>query len=393
MVARNSRHGVEDLWTNRRTGKPTKLYGKGKRWRARHVSDEGKEFTQRFERKRDAQAWLDEQTTAKATGSFVAPARGRVQFREVAEAWFATKAERKPKTVAGYRNLLDTLVLPKWGDSQLADIRFEHVQTWIAEMRASGFRDPSKGLSASRVRQAHQLFSAVMTYAVRGRHIVANPAEGVDLPRETKRVHRYLMHTEVEALAAKMGDWKTLTYLLAYTGLRWGEATALRAGDVDLDRGRLHVARAVGRVKGEYVFGTPKNHSTRWVPMPAFLVELLRDELEGLDEDEIVFATPKGDPLLGDTYRGEFYKHRPYSDLRPHDLRHTAASLAIHAGANVKAVQRMLGHETATLTLDRYGHLFDDDLDRVAVSLENSRAYSLRTEGGSSKVVPLRKAP
>ena len=392
-TVRNRRSGVEDLWTNKRTGEPTKLYGNGKRWRARHVDDEGREYTKRFERKRDAQAWLDEATTAKVTGSFVAPARGRVPFKDVAEAWFATKAERKPKTVAGYRSLLDTLVLSRWGTTPVAEVRFEHIQTWIADMRASGVRSPTKGLSASRVRQAHQLLSAVLDYAVRARHITSNPAKGVELPREPKRERLYLTHGEVAVLAAKMGDWKALTYLLAYTGLRWGEATALRARDIDLDRRRLHVARAVTRLGGEYVFGTPKNHATRWVPIPRFLAGLLRDELEGLDDDEIVFATPKGDPLLGDTYRAIFGKHRPYPDLRPHDLRHTAASLAIQSGANIKAVQRMLGHETATLTLDLYGHLFDEDLDRVAESLENSRAYSLRTEGDSSKVVPLRKAP
>lgn len=73
--------------------------------------------------------------------------------------------------------------------------------------------------------------------------------------------------------------------------------------------------------------------------------------------------------------------------LTPHELRHTAASLAIAAGANIKVVQRMLGHKTATLTFDRYGHLYDDDLDAVATALDKaarkaskSTAYSLRTE-------------
>ena len=238
----------------------------------------------------------------------------------MAEAWFATKSERKPKTGAGYRSLLYMLVLPRWGNTAVSKVRFEHVQAWVADMRASGVRSPSKGLSASRVRQAHQLFSAVLGYAVRARYITSNPAKGVQLPRDPKRESLYLTHVEVEALATKMGRWMTLTYLLAYTGLRWGEATALRAKDIDLDRRRVHVARAVTRLKGKHVFGSPKNHATRWVPISRFLVGLLRDELEGLDAYEIVFATPKGEPLLGDTYRGIFGKYRPYPELRPHDL-------------------------------------------------------------------------
>ena len=64
--------------------------------------------------------------------------------------------------------------------------------------------------------------------------------------------------------------------------------------------------------------------------------------------------------------------------VRLHDLRHTCASLAISAGANVKVVQKLLGHMTATLTLDRYGHLFPDDLDAVADAFD-SAAGSLRT--------------
>lgn len=61
---------------------------------------------------------------------------------------------------------------------------------------------------------------------------------------------------------------------------------------------------------------------------------------------------------------------RDFPRLTPHDLRHTAASLAVSAGANVKAVQRMLGHASAAMTLDRYADLFDDDLDAVAVALD-----------------------
>jgi integrase len=61
-----------------------------------------------------------------------------------------------------------------------------------------------------------------------------------------------------------------------------------------------------------------------------------------------------------------------YVGLVPHELRHTAASLAIASGANVKVVQTMLGHKSATLTLDRYGHLFGDDLDALADRLDSA---------------------
>jgi len=65
--------------------------------------------------------------------------------------------------------------------------------------------------------------------------------------------------------------------------------------------------------------------------------------------------------------------------IRLHDLRHSCASLAIRAGANVKVVQRLLGHKSAALTLDRYGHLFPDDLDAVADAFDEAAADDLRT--------------
>jgi integrase len=76
--------------------------------------------------------------------------------------------------------------------------------------------------------------------------------------------------------------------------------------------------------------------------------------------------------------------------LRVHDLRHTAAALAISSGANVKMVQRQLGHRSATLTLDRYGHLFPDELDGLSDALESLRsADSLRTATDVGDVISL----
>ena len=235
------------------------------------------------------------------------------------------------------------------------------------------------------------MLRGVLDYAVKRRHIAVNPALGVDLPRKVTLERRYLTHRQVEDLAAQMGEWRLLTQTLAYTGLRWGEAVALRVRRVDLDRGRIEVAESVTRVGKELVVGPPKSHAHRSVPVPAFLVEELRPVLEELDGDDLVFESPIGGYLTSWTYRSKFDVARPYEEMTPHDLRHTAASLAIQSGANIKAVQRMLGHATATLTLDRYGHLFDDDLDHLAANLAEARAYSLRTPEGQRKVVPIKK--
>lgn len=390
-MRRSRRSGVEDLWTSKRTGEATRLHGQGMRWRARYVDDEGREQTRRFPRKRDAENWLDQTTADLVTGTYVQPAKKKIVVRDLAEGWYGTKSELKPKTLEGYRGLLDTLVLPKWGGVAVGDVAHEGVQAWISEMRTSGVRDTEKGLSPSRTIQAYQVLRGVLDYAVKRRHIAVNPAVGVDLPRKVTLERRYLNHRQVEDLAASMGEWRVLTLVLAYTGLRWGEAVALRARRVNLERGRIEVSESVTRVGRELVVGPPKSHAHRSVPVPVFLVDELRTLIEELEDDDLVFESPVGGYLTSWTYRSKFDVARPVQGMTPHDLRHTAASLAISAGANVKAVQRMLGHATATLTLDRYGHLFDDDLDHLAANLGESRAYSLRTEGEKRKVVPIRK--
>lgn len=402
---RNRRAGVEDLWrktvteidpaTGSRTSVrvSSKLDGTGKRWRARYVDERAKEYTRRFDRKVDAQNWLDQVTTEHVTGVYVDPARKSELFGPVAEQWFATKATKAPKTIAGYRSLLDRHVLPRWEQVKLKDIGYEDVQIWVTGLSASGggYRFEDRGLSASRVIQAYQILNQVLRYAVRTKRLALNPANDIELPRKTEPEKRYLNHHQVHALAASAGRFRVLVLSLAYCGLRFGEAVALRVKNVDPVRSRLWVSTSATNVAGHgIVEGSTKNHSARAVPVPAFLMGLLVQHIDGRADTDLVFPSRRGGFLPLGELRWAFdraTKETGLSGLVPHELRHTAASLAIAAGANVKVVQRMLGHKTATLTLDRYGHLFPDDLDTVAQSLNaasrqalESTAYPLRTD-------------
>jgi hypothetical protein len=119
------------------------------------------------------------------------------------------------------------------------------------------------------------------------------------------------------------------------------------------------------------------------VPVPVFLIRLLASEIADRDHAQLVFPSARGGGFLTlGQARYAFTKATNTVDgahgVRLHDLRHTCASLAISSGANVKVVQRLLGHKTAVLTLDRYGHLFPDDLDAVADAFDTA-ADALRT--------------
>jgi integrase len=401
---RRRRAGVEDRWFKKsrdEDGKalmtPTSLHGRGSRWRARYVDDLGREHAKGFGRKVDAQQWLNKQISDQVTGVWVDPALSSLNFGVLAERWFSTKATRAPKTVAGYRSLLDTIVLPRWRSVPLSDMRYEDLQVWITSLSADGsVRFEGKGLSASRVRQTHQLVGAVLKFSVRAKHLPANPADGMDLPRLPDTEQRYLTHDQLHRIAVASGRHRTLILLLGYCGLRFGEAAALRVADVDVAARRIRVIRSVTYVrKIGLVEGPTKNHGSRTVPVPAFLAKLLMTEMNGREKRALVFESARetGYLTLGQA-RYAFQKAATAVNgcegVRLHDLRHTCASLAISAGANVKVVQRLLGHKTAVLTLDRYGHLFPDDLDAVADAFDLLRTPCGRSTP-SNAVRPPRK--
>lgn len=136
-------------------------------------------------------------------------------------------------------------------------------------------------------------------------------------------------------------------------------------------------------VRGELIRGTPKSHERRSVPYPSFLDTPLRQRTAGRGLEEPLFATDRGYEIRGNNFRKRVFRPalKRVQDADPlfptvtiHDLRHTAASLAISTGANVKAIQRMLGHASAAMTLDVYADLFDDDLDHVASMLDAAAA-------------------
>jgi hypothetical protein len=159
-----------------------------------------------------------------------------------------------------------------------------------------------------------------------------------------------------------------------------------RSGSVgwDLLRGRIDITESVTDVDGRIVFGPPKTHQRRTVVVPKFLRADLAAQMGGKGPDDLLFPSSAGTPLRVQNFRRGWLDRAATAagvpGLVPHALRHTAASLAIAAGANVKVVQLMPGHAKAEMTLDLYGHLFGDELDTVADRLHAARADILLTE-------------
>ncbi|MGI8710996.1 MAG: tyrosine-type recombinase/integrase, partial [Acidimicrobiales bacterium] len=203
------------------------------RYQARYRDAKGVEHSKRFDKRKDAQSWLDGVTTAKRTGTYVDPKAGRTTVGELAPLWLRAKSARvKASTYAEYDSLLRVHVLPRWADVQVAAIDTAEVESWVAELVASG-------LSPSRTRQAYVVLRGVLDTAVKSRKLAVNPAQRVELPRATERPRRYLTMAQLEELADEAGEYGLLVQVLGYCGLRWGKATALTVAKADLLRSRL----------------------------------------------------------------------------------------------------------------------------------------------------------
>ena len=255
-------------------------------WRARYRDNSGRERARHFAKKSDAQTFLDSITAQLVRGDYIAPERTKMSVAEWADRWLRTKVNLKPSTLRNYGVIIDTRITPRWGRLPLSRIEHDDVAAWIADLTR-------EGLSPSWVRQIHRTLSMLFDAAVKGRRITVNPAKGVDLPRLPRPDKTFLTHEQLADLADACAEYRTLVYVLGYCGLRFGEAAGLRVKSVDLLRGRLHIVEAMTEVGGRVVFGTPKTHAQRSVPVPRFLRDALAEQLAGKEPDDFVFPAPR----------------------------------------------------------------------------------------------------
>ena len=205
--------------------------------------------------------------------------------------------------------------------------------------------------------------------------IPRNPATGIRLPKVQGNEPQPLTHTELWQLAEQFDSRRdrVLIVVAGYCGLRWGELAALRWTDIDLDLRRLRVSRAYSEEAPRGEMSPVKDHQARTVPIPGTVVAELTNLQAQSGPSELVFPSANFTPLRNRNFRRDSFDAATAAlglTITPHNLRDTAASLAIQAGASVVAVARLLGHESAATTLNHYAGLFPTDLDDVAAHLD-----------------------
>lgn len=334
------------------------------KYRARYRGPDGKERSQSFEKKRDAENWLAAQKSSMLTGSYVDPSLGRKTFEEYVREFLAGPTNWRDRTLELNVGILDNHLLPRFGKRQLSKLDRKSVKKLISDL---------SHLSPSTIRNIVKCLRVILNEAVDDGLIAVNPCDKVRLPAETTKEMLFLTHEQVAQLASNIHpQYSPLVFTAAYVGLRWGELAGLGPSQINWLRKSITINRQLVEVNGKLEFGVPKTKkSTRTVSVPESVLEMLSQmELTG----ELVFTTVTGKPMRRSNFRKTWKRAVEMTGLPSsftfHELRHTMAALSIEAGAHPKTICDRLGHSSITVTMDRYGHLFESQDEALAKKLD-----------------------
>lgn len=223
-----------------------------------------------------------------------------------------------------------------------------------------------------------QSWEAIFATAEEAGILSRSPCRGVKLPPTDQRNPRFLSPEDLAILAeAHPKRYRALILFAGYSGLRFGEVVGLRLERVDFLRSRVTVTDTIVEVAGHLHRGPTKTGRGRLVTLPRFVTEQIAAHLSlyPSSPEELVFKAPEGGPIRRSAFRFRVFlpaiERAGLETLRIHDLRHTAAALAIRAGAHPKAIQERLGHASVATTLNVYGHLFPALDEELAARLDD----------------------
>ena len=339
--------------------------------------------TRSFERRGDAVAWEREQQQLILMGDFVSPSAGRVSVADVAKGFLEVRrGQVSVRAWESDESALRVHILPVFGQRSTGSVNRLQVERFLADLASSR----SIG-TAARVRTT---LRGLFDYAVRARVIRDSPAAAVRMPRpDAPSAGAEVRPFTLDELLALVdehrelaGDLADVTLILGLTGLRFGELRGLRVRDVTrVPYPALVVSRSLpqsGRTGKVIERSTTKSGRSRVVPLLSLALPAVEARAASREPDDLLFPAPHGGYLHAQNWRRDVHWNATAGGRRPHDLRHTAASLWIAAGVDIETIASWLGHSSTKLTLDTYGHLMGTDADRAAIERVN-RAFTSQT--------------
>lgn len=340
-------------------------------WRVRWYDGSGRLKTRSFKTQREARKY---RTGVESVGAAERPrgAGDRITVGEALDLWLAVNEERLTEK---------TRVVNASAAGRLSSIAAVRVDRATPE----AVREAVSELSPHVARQSVNAVKGALRHVQGLGWEVLPSTANMASPRPPETRQRALSIDEVEAVADEIGGHHgEIVRLLAYTGLRVGELAGLEVRDYSPHRGRIKVVRAVSWPKGGAVVGRPKTKAgEREVPVIGAARSIIERRIAERPEEHqhpyapIVLGARRGSRWNPNNWRRDAGWNRALDSLnlgrvRLHDLRHTYASLVRRAGADVYVLQRVLGHREIATTIDRYGHLYDDEVDELGNALNQA---------------------
>jgi integrase len=300
------------------------------------------------------------------------------QLSQYLASWLKGKARKlRRNTAANWKRLIAAYINPALGKYQLRKLSREQVKAWLDTMCDEG------DLEASSIHTIYEILDLALKEAVEHEILERSPCYKIALPRIEEREMSVLDASQAKAFLAHLAKeghtHEALFKLLLYTGMRLGEARALRWTDINLERMEVEIQRTLCYVRHEgYFENEPKTkNSRRTLILANVVVEALKEHHKrqllhitrrykdgaSWEDKNLVFPGPSGN------YRAEsgieqsltrLLERAGLPRIRVHDLRHTAATLALKSGINIKSVSLMLGHSDIQITMRRYIHILPD---------------------------------
>lgn len=274
------------------------------------------------------------------------------------------KLDISGKTLGTYNSQLKLYLLPSFGERKLTSITTSDIKKWVASLADSG-------VGATTIRQSYRLLHQIMQAALEDEVLGRNPAIGIKLPKIVSKPKQGLTAQELYTLADACGPYRSLVIFLGTCGLRVNEALALRLEDFDMEAKVVKVAHSwttdeFGKKfrdeNGDFVPGATKTGEERTAPLDQNTIDLMKPLLEGKSAKDCLFTGVNGQALDYGFFRRKYFK--PATDklglknVVIHSLRHTTGSLLASLGAPIPEVSKILGHSSAKMTLDVYGHAY-----------------------------------
>lgn len=370
------------------------------RWRAQVSQEDGKRVSRDFRTKAESQLWL-----RGIQGDFEKGydyQSSKMLLKEYLKTWLETcETALRPKTAYDYGNILQKHALPVLGEIALKDLTITKIEKFYAKLIEAG-------IGARTIRLIHSILHRALEKAVMNGILVRNPTSNATLPRYKHAEMQVLDEMQVNELllAASESPFEALYHLAVKTGMRQGELLGLKWSDLQWGSGRLFVRRQVQDVRGQgRIFQEPKTRAgRRTIQLGENTLQVLRvhyecqvlhknDAGDLWKENDLIFPSKVGTPMDPSNLRLDYNKvivRAGVPKIRFHDLRHTAASLMLNNKVPVIVVSKILGHSKPSITLDIYGHLYNEmqgDAARLMDSMLSPVKVEFTSKSPQSKIL------